>query len=292
MDNEKGKLLFQHFGRAMKGEPLRKWSKLTKNQRVYTLLAFKEKFSDLIEDLFGEDVYDDQLEYLCDESMPTSMKSSEWIDRIKVINAALPSLTKGGKEMTERELVRKVVTANIPESWKRDFTLQGGDKLKTLKDAKKALMKIERAYGFEPRTSRKKARTKTSDNGNENGDRTDSSSSGKKQCRLQGHDHMWKDCPNNPYSSGFGGTHFSIIRERERAAANEAKLEDKNKDDESAHKSTRSKYRTKGRSEEVHATEDFSGSEPGVPMVTFRHVEQFLDDDESYKSAETMGQLF
>jgi hypothetical protein len=44
---------------------------------VLTLLAFKEKRSDLIDDLFGEAVYDDQLEYLCGERMPTSMKLSE-----------------------------------------------------------------------------------------------------------------------------------------------------------------------------------------------------------------------
>ena len=178
--------------------------------------------------------------------MPTSTKSLEWIDRIEVFSDALPSLTKDGKEMTKRELVKKVATRNIPESWKHDFTLQSGDKLKTLIYSKKILMKVERAYDFEPRKSRKKTRKKPSDNGNENGDKTDSTSSGRKQRRLQGHDHMWKDCPNNPYSSSFAGTHFSIIRDREHAAANEANLEDKNKDDRSAHKSTRSKHRTEG----------------------------------------------
>ena len=127
----------------------------------------------------------------------------------------------------------QTVTRNIPEFLKQIFTLQGGNKLKTLKDAKKALMKIEQAYDSEPQTSCKKTRNKPSDNGNENGNKSDSSSSGKKQCRLQGHDHMWKDCPNNPYSSGFTGTHFSVIRDCEHAAANEATLEDKNKDDES-----------------------------------------------------------
>ena len=103
---------------------------------------------------------------------------------------------------------------------------------------------------------------------------------------------MWKDCPNNPYSIGFGGTHFSIICDRERAAANEANLEDKNKDDESAHKSTRSRHRTKRRPEEVHATEVSSTSEPGGPTVTFQNIEQFLDDNESYGSAATIGQVF
>ena len=132
-----------------------------------------------------------------------------------------------GKDMAERELVRKVTIRNIPESWKRDVTLQGGNKFQTLEDAKKALMKIERTYDFEPQKSCKKMRKTPSDNGNKNGDKTDTSSSGKKQCRLQGHDHVWKDCPNTLYSSSFTGTQFSVIRDCERAAAHEANLEDK-----------------------------------------------------------------
>ena len=44
------------------------------------------------------------------------MKFSDWIDRIKVINAALSSLAKDGKEMAERGLVRKGVARNILES--------------------------------------------------------------------------------------------------------------------------------------------------------------------------------
>ena len=112
-DSKKGKLLFQHLGRVMKGEPLREWSKLTGNQRVFTLPAFKDKCSDLIDDLFGEVGYDDQLEYLRDKSMTTSMKLSEWIDWIAVINAVLPSPTKDGQETTEHKLVKKVVTVEL-----------------------------------------------------------------------------------------------------------------------------------------------------------------------------------
>jgi hypothetical protein len=122
-ENPKGTLLFQQFGRAMKGEPLQKWSKLTKNQRAFTLLAFEDIIYDLIDDIFGEDVYDDQLEFLCDKKMPSNIKSSERVGRIEVINPVLSSLAKDGKETTERELARKVVSRNIPESWRWEFTL-------------------------------------------------------------------------------------------------------------------------------------------------------------------------
>ena len=80
---------------------------------------------------------------------------------------------------------------------------------------------------------------------------------------------MWKDCPNNPYSSCFTGSHFSVIRDRERASANEAKLDDKTKGDKSARKSTRSKHHTKRRPKEVHTNEESFRSKPGGPMVKF-----------------------
>ena len=35
------KLMFQHFGRALKGEPLRKWTRLTNSQRTFTADAFR-----------------------------------------------------------------------------------------------------------------------------------------------------------------------------------------------------------------------------------------------------------
>ena len=38
------KLMFQHFGRALKGEPLRKWTRLTNSQRTFTADAFKNKY--------------------------------------------------------------------------------------------------------------------------------------------------------------------------------------------------------------------------------------------------------
>ena len=36
----KAKLIFQHFGRALKGMPQRKWAKVIKNHHNYTLASF------------------------------------------------------------------------------------------------------------------------------------------------------------------------------------------------------------------------------------------------------------
>ncbi len=70
IDNSKGQLLFQHFGRSLKGEPLRKWNKIAKNNRTFTENSFKDKFFELVEECIGEDAYQDQLAYLEETEMP------------------------------------------------------------------------------------------------------------------------------------------------------------------------------------------------------------------------------
>jgi hypothetical protein len=152
--------------------------------------------------------------------------------------------------------------------------------LKTPKDTKKALTKIEQAYAFEPWASHKNPRKKNDKpepNGNihENGNSIDTSSSDKIQCRSHGHDHLWKDCHNNPDLSSFTGTYFLVIPDRERAVVV--------KDDDLAPKFTKSKHHTKRR-EDTHMTEESSFKrENGGPTVIFQNIEQILEEDASYK---------
>ena len=47
------------------------------------------------------------------------------------------------------------------------------------------------------------------------------------KCRLNGHNHLWRNCPNNPSSKNYNETHYSIIRDQERAGTTEPS---KNKD--------------------------------------------------------------
>ena len=58
-DNKK-KLIFQHFGRALKGMPQRKWAKIIKNHHIFTLSTFRDKAQRLIWEIFGDDAYKEQ----------------------------------------------------------------------------------------------------------------------------------------------------------------------------------------------------------------------------------------
>ena len=53
--NNKKKPIFQLFGRALKGVPQRKWTKIIINQLNFTLNAFRNKAQRLIWEIFGDD---------------------------------------------------------------------------------------------------------------------------------------------------------------------------------------------------------------------------------------------
>ena len=59
---------------------------------------------------------------------------------------------------------------------------------------------------------------------------------GTNKCRLIGHNHLWKNCPNNPASKNYNEAHYSKVREQEKRAGTTApgKTDDKstNSDDE------------------------------------------------------------
>ncbi len=67
----------------MKGEPSKKWS-LIESVQIKTFNNFKSKVIELIEEIMGED---------------SNLSTTEWCDKVAVINAGLIYLKKGAKEM-------------------------------------------------------------------------------------------------------------------------------------------------------------------------------------------------
>ena len=193
--NNKKRLIFQHFGRALKGLPQRKWTKIMRNHHNFTLVSFRDKAERLISDDLGEEAYEEQYQYLCETKMPRDMK--------------VPLIDRLADKLSERETIRKVISPNIPRAWERDYLLKEGDKAKTLKAVKTILKTIEKAHRndeVEEEPSSKKKPKEPAHNP------TDIN-----KCRLNGHNHLWKNCPNNPISKSYNGTHYSKIREQERA---------------------------------------------------------------------------
>ena len=259
----KKKLIFQHFGRALKGMPQRKWSKIMKNHHTFTLNAFRDKAQRLISEIFGDDAYEEQYQYLCDTKMPRTMKVADYIDRVEVINERLSLLDKEAEKLSERETIRKIITPNIPKEWERDYLLKEGDKAKTLKAAKTILKIIEKADRSkkmeEEPSGKKKPKEQPAPN------TTDTN-----KCRLIGHNHTWKNCPNNPASKNYNGTHYSKIREQERAGTTApGKTDDKSTNSDNESKRHRKKTKHHDRHKEVSSLNSTDSNSLGSPEVRF-----------------------
>ena len=97
----------------------------------------------MVETLIGDEAYDEQKEYLQDTRKPHNMEVHKCIQRMKTISSYLPTLSNRDISLTEIQLV-KILTRNIPKTWKTQFKLAHGHKLKTTIEAQKKLLLLEK----------------------------------------------------------------------------------------------------------------------------------------------------
>jgi hypothetical protein len=215
----KEKLYYQNLGRALKGEPSKKWEGLIESVQNKTLDNFKNKVIELVKEIMGEDVHKDQIKYLVDTPQPTNLTTAEWCDRVAVINAGLVYLKKGGKAMTEEEVIEKVITVNLKPELTRDFILKKGDKATTLKEVKQILRRIDCANAHMKQATEKLLRIKVKDSKGEKKEKEElqeREKSSANMCWLKNHNHAWSECPNNPISKNFSGKSYTEIPASER----------------------------------------------------------------------------
>ena len=140
--------------------------------------------------------------------------------------------------------------------------MKEGDNAKTLKAVKTILKTIEKAHRNikvekEPSGNKKPKEQPTPNTTDTN------------KCRLIGHNHTWKNSPNNPASKNYNGTHYSKIREQECASTTApGKTNDKstNSDDESKRPHKKTKHRNRRREVSSLDSTD-SNNSVGSPMV-------------------------
>jgi hypothetical protein len=183
------KLYYQNFGRAMKGEPSKKWEGLIESIRTKTADNFKTKVVELVEEITGEDAYKDQMKYLVDTPQPANFTTAEWCDRVAVINAELVWLKKGAKPMSEEEVIKKVILENLKPDLMRDFILEKGDKATTLKEVKQEILRrIDRASAHMKQATEKLSKIKVKE-GKEGttGQEKGVEKGGANMCRLKDH---------------------------------------------------------------------------------------------------------
>ncbi len=80
---------------------------------------------ELVKDIMGKDGHKDQIEHLLNTSQPTHLTTTEWCDRMAVIDAGLVFLTKEVKAMTKKGVI--IITENLELDLTRNFILKKQD---------------------------------------------------------------------------------------------------------------------------------------------------------------------
>ena len=91
---------------------------------------------------------------------------------------------------------QKIILNAIPEAWERDFESFDGPDKTTIREVQEVLLKIERCEDLEAKHNAKKEDRQKGKKRTKEGDEKGKKKS-KNPCRIEGHDHDWKDCPDN-----------------------------------------------------------------------------------------------
>ena len=133
--------VYDRFKQCLGGDALDTWEALLVDEDQVT---WDNNLVELIEVLTGDDSFEMQKDYILETRKPNNMSTRTWVLRMKAMNAYLPvlGLNNGEDAMSEQELVR-VISRNIPNSWKARFKMVGGHHSVTVAQALKTLSYIE-----------------------------------------------------------------------------------------------------------------------------------------------------
>ena len=193
-DGHGAKHLYTLVRKALSGNVLDEWIDISTSRTTKNYANFKIYLWKLTDKQIDDDSVRQQKRYLENTKKPRKMTSKEWLNQIKVFNNYLPRMKMGQTKYSDEELVEKIVQDNIPDSWQEKFELLDGPKATDLRAVQLTLQKIERCENVESSKKSEKSNDekKKKNSGESNGNQQRSS-----PCHIEGHNHDWKDCPDN-----------------------------------------------------------------------------------------------
>ena len=193
-DGHGAKHLYTLVRKALSGNVLDEWSDILTVRATKSYANFKIDLWKLTDKQIDDDLVRQQKRYLENTKKPRKMTSKEWLNRLKVINNYLPRMKEGQCKYSEEDLIEKIVQNNIPESWMEKFELLDDTKATNLRAVQLTLQKIERCENVEnsKKSEKNNDGKKKKKSGENNGNQQLSN-----PCCTEGHNHDWKDCPDN-----------------------------------------------------------------------------------------------
>ena len=136
------------------------------------------------------------------------MRVDNYIRRVKTLNNYILYMDNGAVKLTEWEMIKQVVLKGIPVVWSLDLKRANNHNCATLSELQAVLKPIEEADESEREYKEKKKVTRPK----KEGYIKDGLKSGDKPCRKPGHNHKWKDCPDNRFGKNTDPTRLTTTK--------------------------------------------------------------------------------
>lgn len=179
----------------------------TANAEFYSKQALENILNEVTREILGVDAVVNQLKYLKTVKKPRDVTCKAWFRSLAEIEKCINWYSDQNYEIDQMVRNQDMIVPNIPIEWLVDF-----EKTKTHQDIMRntsnnqpsravileELERLERAEGTKREIERVRGdREKKRSKGERNGGDNNSSN----WCRKPGHNHLWKDCPDNPRST-------------------------------------------------------------------------------------------
>jgi hypothetical protein len=221
-----GSALVYGYFRRFAGSARDLWDQINKidKEEERDKNTFETHLWELPSEILGADTYQSQKDYLKKTHKPDKMSVKKWVCRMKNINSCMKIKTILNLTLSERELIAKVITPNLPKPWLKNFRLLKLNRKMKIKEALEELLVIEDSIKIEKKQP-------THQNGNKNV---------KKPRRLHNGNHKWVDCRQNTNNSG---------NNQQRASGQEQKRDGNNNNKHNRnHEEQRNKEKVEGQS--------------------------------------------
>ena len=241
--DSKAKMLSQTYGRCLIGSCEEEWNTLTEAVANWNHANIKARTKKLLQKhamvVIGRKAYEQQQDAM-EEGMrkPKGMSLTAQVKRLYRINEDMLMLTEDGESYSQSQMAKKIIYKSLTGSARVEYVKKGGKNKNSKADILKIFEEIEGALDVEREVEAEARNSNRNDNrngggngdgngngngnnnrnvnrnnggaGNENtnGDnstRVDPRISKPNPCSKPGHNHDWRDCPENKYSKNYTG---------------------------------------------------------------------------------------
>jgi len=96
---------------------------LEDKEEIRDELTFDNHLKELTSAILGDDALRNQKDYLKTTPKPEKLSVKQWVNQNKNINSYLPLMQPNGRSFSEEDLIKEVISKNIPTVWVKGFKM-------------------------------------------------------------------------------------------------------------------------------------------------------------------------